>query len=176
MKRYIIALLLLAACTGIQAQSWSTYNTINPGYSFQMPGNPVILDTLNIRYAYLKQDSITVFQVMAFKDTPLDSANSAFIYALGQTSGDTLMALASSIAATNGAIITGSQNITDFSAYKGLEACMKYNDPIAGRILVVYTRYYYNDRLLLTFSVTGAEDDMTVLQNNKTLFFNSISL
>jgi hypothetical protein len=176
MKKVFIILIFSIFCNDLFSQKWISVNRTLPDYAFELPETPNFMDTLNVRLAWLKYDSLTVFQVLEFKDTPLDTANTAFNIALEQTSGDTLLAIAQSIATTNNFPILNSQNITSFSEYKGLEVSMSSYDAATGKMLRVYTRFYYNIHTLLTFSITGLEDDIVKLQKNKNLFFDSISL
>ena len=78
MKKQIIVLLLLL--TGVQAysQNWVTIAKTAPAYSYSMPVLPSIIDTMNVRIAYLQTDSLAVYEVIEFKDTSLDSTNAAF--------------------------------------------------------------------------------------------------
>jgi hypothetical protein len=142
-KKYISSLIVcaLTICQCI-AQNWTTVTKTNPAYHFSFPGTPNIMDTLNIRFANYQSDSMEVFQVLEFKDTPLDSANTSFMNELKATNGDTLLSIAQSASLANNAVITSSQNITSFPAFKGLEVCMRYNDLYSGRVLIAYTQFF----------------------------------
>jgi hypothetical protein len=175
LMKAILLFLTLLISGSIFSQQWITISKKAPDYSFDFPITPIIMDTLNIRFASAKTDSMTAFQVMEFINTPFDTANLAFNDALTQTNGDTLLAIAKSISVVNNAIILSSQFNSSYPAYRVLEVNMKYNDLIDGRVLLAYTRYFYNPHSLLSFTVTGAEEDLAQLQNNRNLFFNSIS-
>lgn len=176
MKKFFILLFLSINYGNLFSQEWVQVSKSGPDYTYSMPASPTMMDTLNIRFAYVKSDSMIVFHVLEFKDTPLDSANAGFESALANNGGDTLLAIAQSASTSNNSIITSSNNITSFPSYKGLEVSLRYNDLYSGRRLLVYTRYFYNKRTLISFTVSGSEDDLERLGNNKNLFFNSISL
>jgi hypothetical protein len=176
MKHLFIIFFFTLNCGYLFSQDWIQVSKFAPDYKYSMPVSPTIMDTLNIRFAFVKSDSMTVFQVLEFKDTPLDSANAGFENALAANSGDTLLAIAQSISAANNSVIITSQNLALFPAYKGLEISMRYNELRDGRVLLVYTRFFYNAHTLISFSISGAEDDLTRLTSNKNLFFDSISL
>jgi hypothetical protein len=174
--RIILLLLVTIASTRSYAQTWTAYNKKAPDYSFEMPGAATTQDTLNVRFTWFKQDSMTVFQAFEIVDTPFDSANTTFSAALQAAQGDTLMALAGSIASSNGAAITDTQNVSTFPGYKGLEVLSRYSNPVYGRTLLIYTRYFYRKNTLIMFSVSDAEDNTTHLLANKNQFFDSILL
>lgn len=176
MKKVFIILFFSIFSNTLFSQEWINVRKTAPEYSFSMPTTPKIMDTLNIRFAYVKSDSMMVFQVLEFKDTPFDSSNTGFETELTNTGGDTLLAIAQTISLSNNSVITNSLIINTFASYKGLEVRMRYNDLYTGRVLLVYTRFFYNSRTLLSFSVSGAEDDLERLQNNKDQFFSSIAL
>ena len=176
MKKYIIGLMLLCSILQSHAQGWIGITKTSPAYSYSMPATPTIKDTLNVRLAYLQTDSLAVFEVMEFQNTPLDSANVAFDSALTSTSGDTLLAIAQTMAAANNATILSSQAITTFSDYKGLEIYMQYNDSISGETAHVYSRFFYNARTLIVFTITGTQANNTQLVSDKNQFFSSINM
>lgn len=175
MKKYIFICLLLYGAMGY-SQSWVNVIKTMPYYSYSFPGNPSVVDTLNIRSAYYVSDSMVVFQVLEFKETPFDSVNTDFQTALQQTGGDTLLSIAKTISLANNTTILNSEQISSFTSYKGLEVSMQYNTAYMGKVLLTYTRFFYNEHTLLSFTVTGTQDEYSLLLNNKTLFFDSIKL
>lgn len=176
MRKYIIALLFLFIGMCGYSQTWVTIAKTAPAYSYSLPALPSIIDSMNIRIASLQTDSLAVFQVLEFKETPLDSSNTAFETALTATSGDTLLALAQSVATGNNATIINSQAITTFTSYKGLEVSMQYNDPLEGETVLAYTRFFFNAHTLIAFTIVGTESNYSVLAANKSQFFNSINM
>lgn len=171
----LLLFLTLPISGSIFSQQWVTVNRTTPDYSFDFPVTPTIMDTLNVRLAYAKTDSMSVFQVLEFINTPFDTANIAFNDALTLTNGDTLLAIAKSISVENNAIIISSQFVNSYPGYEVLDVNMKYNALIDGRVLLAYTRFFYNPSSFLSFTVSGPEDNLNQLLINKNLFFNSIS-
>jgi len=175
MKKILLLIVVFSLFGNLYSQTWVKIDKTNPDYSFSVPGQPLIRDTMNIRIAYFKSDSTAAFQVIEFKDTPLDSTNAGFVSALQESNGDTLMALVHIITGVNNALVTNSQVITTFPAYKGLEVSMSYSNFYPGRNLIVHTRFFYNIHSLLAFSITGTDDHLTQLESDKDIFFNSIA-
>lgn len=176
MKKYIFTMLFLVTGMCSYSQGWITIAKTAPAYSYSLPAMPLIIDSMNVRIASLQTDSLAVFQVLEFKETPLDSSNTAFETALAATSGDTLLALAQSIATGNNATITNSQAITTFSDYKGLEVSMQYNDPIEGETVLTFTRFFFNAHTLIAFTIVGTEANYSTLAEDKDQFFSSINM
>lgn len=178
MKKYLTILLLLGLFVNVYGQNWVNVTNQNPvTYGFSFPGAATTLDTFNIRYYYNKPDSATTFMVMELKEAPFDSTNTVFNMALQQNGGDTLMAMAQTINSSTNSVLTGSQDITTYPAYKGLEVNIKYNATYQNRVVVCYSRFFYNHHnTLLLFSVTGFEDNLQQLTMYKNSFFNSIVL
>jgi hypothetical protein len=176
MKKLFIISISIFCSSALFSQNWNIINKLSPDYHYSLPGNPNMLDTLNVRMAYFKMDSTIVFQVMEFKDTPLDTANAIFDNNLVQTNNDTLMALAQTVSATSNSSITSFQNINSFEGYKGLEITTNRSLGQSGEILISYTRFFYNIHTLLYFTISAKQNDISLLNSNKNIFFNSIFL
>ena len=175
MKKYILIAFLLSDIAIGKAQTWDTIIKSNPEYRYALPGNVTQLDSLNFRLAFAFVDSMA-YKVIEFVDTPLDSTNSAFISALTETSGDTLLAVAHSLSAGGSIPIISTDSITTFPKYEGLEVTMQYTDTATGKVLWVYTRLFLSVHSFITFSITGEDAHLTSLLNRRDAFFNSINL
>jgi hypothetical protein len=175
MKKYIILIILFISfgahhCTA--QSSWvrtnnvsPTYSFFTPNYSFSTPDTAGMFDTLNVKlYYYNTSDSSIAFHVLEHQNAKFDS-----------TQTDTLGFIVSSLLASTNAVLLNSQAIPLTDGYKGVEINVRYNDLDNGQILVSYYRLYFQQDLMLTFSVTGYENNLTQLVADKILFFNSIA-
>lgn len=176
MKKQIMAFIFLISGMCGYSQGWVTIAKTGPAYSYSMPQAPTILDTMNVRVASLQTDSIAAFEVLEFKETPLDSNNTAFQAALTSAGGDTLQALAQLITAGNNATITHSAAISTFESYKGLEIAIQYNSTLESETVLAYTRFFFNAHTLIAFMVVGTESNYTQLASDKNQFFSSINM
>lgn len=177
MKKIIAIYFLILSSYTLYSQppGWvsSTDSIIN--FSFSLPTAPAFSDTLNISHYFSKIDSIG-FQVLVIKSAGLDSSNTTFINYLQTTGGDTLMAIVNNLLYTTNSSLISSQQLTITNGYSGLEANLKYNTMVHGKNVVNIVRFYFKKNLLLTFSITGYEPDLSNITTNKSSFFNSINL
>jgi hypothetical protein len=175
MKRKIIAIIIftqLVVFSSIAQQSWTTtynvsptYGFLIPDYSFSTPFPPAIKDTMNIKFFYYyPPDSIFGLQVFEQRNTQFDS-----------TQTDTLGFIVSSLLGSINSTLLNSQAIPVSNGFKGIEINIRYNDLVNGKVLVSYFRLYYKKDLMLTFTASGYQNNLSEIVSNKILFFNSIS-
>jgi len=174
MKKQIIIIFLFIQFGVLNciAQSWvrtnnisPTYSFFTPNYSFSTPGIATMNDTLNIKfYYYYTIDSSIAFHVLEHQNAQFDS-----------TQTDTLGFIVSSFVSSTNSILLNSQTIPITNGYKGIEINTQFNDPDNGQMVVSYMRLYYQQDLMLTFTVTGYQSDLTQIVADKILFFDSIS-
>lgn len=146
-------------------QADSLHHPIIPTYQFSTPTEPTMFDTLNFKfYYYFTTDSAVSFQVLEHQYAQFDS-----------TQTDTLGFVVSSFLSSTNSVLTSSQNIGISNGFKGIEICTTYNDVILNKISISYMRLYYYKNLMLTFSISAYQADLSQLNTNKSLFFNSIS-
>jgi hypothetical protein len=175
MKKYLIVVILFIQIINVQGQgSWIKINNDSPVYSYSYPGAPTITDTMNIKHSFYEIDTTLNLQVLQIQSAELDSSNTEFTNALQQANGDTLRALVNIFLQADSVQLTASQDINISSEYKGLEVSLKYDEPDKGRIVVSFARFFYNQNILITFTIVGFEDDSR-LTSDRDLFFNSIS-
>lgn len=154
------------------AQSWvtttnnsPTYGSFNPYYSFSTPAAATIFDTLNIKlYYYYKVDSSIAFQILEHQNAKFDT-----------TQTDTLGFIVSSLLSATNSVLLNSQDIPTTNGYKGVEISIQHNNLDNGNVVVSFIRLYYQQDLMVTFTVTGYQNNLTEIVSDKILFFNSIS-
>ena len=90
----------------------------------------------------------------------------------------TLKAITNPILASTNAQINYDSTLTISNGFKGREVYFTYILPDPnGEIEVSYFRYYYNyiSNVIISFSISGYQSNLTAIISNKNSFFNSIS-
>lgn len=94
--RHALMLFACAAALTCRAQDSTWVNLSYPefGCSWQMPGQPTILDTLNVRMYALELDSGMAITLHFIKDVVPDTSSGSLYQAAFDVEGDTLRAMA----------------------------------------------------------------------------------
>jgi hypothetical protein len=179
-KKHILVLLLLFLSTiFVKAQTWVPVTNSVSSYSFSLPGSPLVVDSMPLKFYAYKLDSLIAFQVHEMDNAVLDSTlndeNTVLRSAIDQTSGDTLRAIAKMILLISGADLLSVEDVNLSSGRKALDLGLQYSNLPPDGHKVTYIRLFYSKKVFLTFTVTGVTDDLVRFMNYKTQFFNSIN-
>lgn len=174
MKKYIVILILFIQIGTLHcmAQAWdttinisSTFGSFTPNYRFSTPSAATMFDTLNVKLYYCYTvDSSIAFHVLEHQNAIFDSTHT-----------DTLGFIISSLLSASNSVLLNSQDIPITNGYKGVEINIQHNDLDNGQVVTSFIRLYYQQDLMLTFTVTGHQNNLTEIVSDKILFFNSIS-
>jgi hypothetical protein len=180
MKRYLIFLTLFNTCLlSVQAQTtnWVAINNPIDKYSFSLPGKPLMKDTLQVRFYSYQVDSLLSFQVHQLNNAELEpnvNRSQVLEAALQQSNNDTLRAMIRLMLSTSNADLLSIEDVL-VSSKKGIEAGILYKETDTNNPSVSFIRLFYFNKRFISFNVSGTKNDIMRLQNNKTIFFNSIS-
>jgi len=155
-------------------RGWERITDKKARMSFSLPSTPVIFDSMNTRMYANPVDSLLALQVHVFDSAHFNFSETILNEALRQEKNDTLRAIAKlTLLATNSKLTAISDMIT--SGNRGLEIGIEYQTLASNIPYLTFIRYYVADNRFISFTLTGATDDLLRLLAYKKKFFNSIS-
>lgn len=147
--RRLILLFTATASMACYAQdsSWVSLSYPEFGFAWQMPAQPTILDTLNVRMYALELDSGMAVTVHFIKDVLPDTSAGSLYQAAFDVEGDTLRAMAQVMLATaNGALLSIAD--TSNGAWPALDMVFGIMQEPAEESLTIIRMYYYQRRFI----------------------------
>lgn len=148
MRRLI---LLFAATASLacyaQDSTWVSLSYPEFDCSWQMPSQPTVLDTLNVRMYALELDSGMAITVHFIQDVVPDTSAGSLYQAAFDVEGDTLRAMAQVMLATsNGALLSIAD--TSNGVWPALDMALGTLHEPAQESLTVIRMYYYQRRFI----------------------------
>lgn len=155
----------LAACFALvmgraQDSSWVELGYPAYGCTWQMPGQPTMVDTLGVRMYALELDSSLAITVHFIQEVLPDTSAGSLYQAAFDVEGDTLRAMAQvMLAISYGDLLAIADPVIQGVPYLDLSFGLQEHEEEEPRL--VHTRLYYWNRRFITFSVTAAYRDAT---------------
>ncbi len=166
----IILFFLLSFITNAQ-YSWQTITPSHGSFSFKMPGQPVIVDTLQNMLFSFEIDSALILQTYY---TETDSAFGTF--EPNDTMHNPLYLYTANLLLTTTGQLEEIDNLNPSGTlFQGKQVGISYFTPDSVKIFL-FTRFYFDGQNMLTFIVSAPENMITDLIAIKDSFFNYIVL
>jgi hypothetical protein len=170
----ILLLLLIFTSSNSKAQSWSAYNSPNGQFSFELPGAPLVIDSLNVLFYSYDQDSIIGLQVHYIENVELDPEQAYLTQFIGENNGGILdIFVKTMLYFTGGKIISLQKIIPVGTTIQGIEVGVEYLEN-TDEEYISFMRFYYWDKKFLTLNGTATKKDILQLYLFKERFFNSL--
>ena len=175
-KKLHFIIIALCISNQIMAQGGSNWNEYNrDGFTFQLPLEPLIIDTLETVLFGCEVDTLLSLQVHLFKDARFNPDEPVFLEALNKEENDTLRAIASIFLLATNSELTELVQITT-NEVKGISLGIKYLTLASNEPYYTFVRYYLYEGRFMSFTVTSAESDLERGVEFKNVFFNSINI
>ncbi|TVR77380.1 MAG: hypothetical protein EA412_11270 [Chitinophagaceae bacterium] len=178
MKKHIYLLGLLLIFPLVLLGNWNTYNASRGDFSFDLPGHPLEIDTLNLLFYSLETDSTVAFSAHFMDSMSFDNFDPYFEDILMANDYDTLLAIGSSMLTVANSIEDNVQLINMVignDTINGLEVKFKYEHPDYNYGHMYAWVFIYNNRFYV-FSTGAADFEKTELDNHSSQFFKSIQI
>jgi len=170
----LIACVLAVLCRA-QDSTWVSLSYPEFGCTWQMPAQPTILDTLNVRMYALELDSGMAITVHFIKDVVPDTTAGSLYQAAFDVEGDTLRAMAQVMLATsNGQLVAISDSIMNGVPFLDLSMAMQEHVEIEPQLM--HLRLYCWKGRFSSFGVTAANRHSTALLSLAVALRTTISI
>lgn len=174
MRRLIFSFMATAslACSA-QDSTWVSLSYPEFGCSWQMPAQPTIPDTLNVRIYALELDSGMAITVHFIKDVLPDTSAGSLYQAAFDVEGDTLRAMAQvMLGVSQGELLAIADSATQGIPYLDIALALVQQEFNA---LLDFRLFYWKQRFI-SFCVSGSVAQRATVRNLASIITNQIQL